>query len=226
MRKCNRIILAVSTMGLGLASTANASLVGQVDTFQDGSIDNWGGGASPVNVTDGGPAGTGDHFLQITSSGGGGPGSKLTTFNRSQWLGDYTSPVIGSISMDLEDLGSSPLSIRVAFKDGTGSGAAGYASTNAFSLPADSAWHHATFLLSGSAFTGINSPAESFSTLLTSPAEFRIISSGSPALDGDVIAASLGVDNITAVSAPVPEPATMSVLLTGAGVMLGKRRRR
>ena len=73
--------------------SASAVVVGQIDDFQDGTTANWSNGeiigTVPVtNVPTGGPAGAGDHYIQLTSDGSGS-GGKLTAFNRDQWLGDY-----------------------------------------------------------------------------------------------------------------------------------------
>ncbi len=96
-------------------------VVGQTDTFQDGTTRNWGGAPppnQPVNVPTGGPAGTGDAFLRITSTGTGAAGSRMVTFNDQQWSGGHAyDPAVTGIAMDLENLGSTPLIIRVAFQD-------------------------------------------------------------------------------------------------------------
>ena len=93
----------------------------------------------------------------------------------------------------------------------------------AFTLAADSVWHHATFPLTSASFVGINSPVESFTTLLGGPAEFRILSSVAPALDGDAVSGPLGIDNV---AVAVPEPTSGTLLIGGAIGLLGKRRRR
>ncbi len=121
--------------------------------------------------------------------------------------------------------GATPLMIRIALKDGTGSFAGGYSSSDAtaFALPADSAWHHASFPLTTAAFSAINSPGESVTSLLAGPAEFRILSSSSPSLDGDAVTGPLGIDNI---AVAVPEPTSVTLLIGAAGVLLGKPSRR
>jgi hypothetical protein len=217
--------LVAAAMLLAAGSAARAVVVGQVDTFQDGSTANWSGGASPTNIAAGGPAGASDKFLEISSSGSGGNGGKLITFNRLQWLGSYTAIGAKSISMDLENLSSSPLTIRIAFKDGIGVGSAGYSSSDAtaFTLAADSGWQHATFPLTDASFVGINGPGETFNSLLAGPAEFRILSSTVPALDGGAVSGPLGIDNV---AVAVPEPTSASFLIGGAMTLLGKRRRR
>ncbi len=223
MQHSHRLLTAASVVLLTAIGSAKAVVLGQVDTFQNSTTNNWGGGfGSLANVSSGGPAGVGDAYFQVTSTGGGA-GGKMTTFNRNQWTGNYAAAGVKTISMDLENQGTGPLSIRLAFKDGTGSGAAGYSSTTAFALPADSAWHHATFSIASAAFTDVNFPSETFDALLTGPAELRILSATSPSLGGDNLVAVLGIDNIAA-GGVVPEPASISMLLVGSCLMLGKRR--
>src|SRR6516225_5569388 len=78
----------------------------QVDNFQGGTTLNWTNGGAPTisNVPDGGPNGAGDSFLQVTSSGIGTGGSRLITFNITQWAGNYTSTGanVAEVSMDLK----------------------------------------------------------------------------------------------------------------------------
>src|SRR6516164_4335602 len=100
---------------------ASQVVVGQIDTFQDGTTRNWFGPPppnQPVNIATGGPAGAGDAFLRITSTGTSGAGSRLAVLNDQQWSGGQTySPSVAGISMDLENLGSTSLTVRLAFQD-------------------------------------------------------------------------------------------------------------
>jgi hypothetical protein len=193
-------------------------VLGQVDTFESGSTLNWTNGHAPTItpfpvVALGGPAGSADQYLKVSSDGSGSDG-KLIAYNRSQWLGDYKTAGVTAIAMDLENLGASTLSMRIAFRDTTANGAPGYVSTVPFSLPADSTWHHAVFSLASSAMTPINSPPISFDTLMAGQElEMRILDSASPSLNGDIIVSTVGIDNITA----VPEPGALTLLFFAAG---------
>lgn len=190
---------------------AAAISFGQVDTFQDLTTDNWGTPANNTfNISSGGPAGAGDAFIQV-SSGTFGGGLKLLTFNQSQWTGDFLDAGVSEVVMNLKNFGSTILPIRIAIREGTGgSSTPGYASTVAFNLPADGAWHAATFFLNAASLTPINSP-QPLATDLANVADFRILSSASPSLLGDNISAQIGIDNISA----VPEPATGALLVIG-----------
>ena len=86
-------------------------------------------GTVPVtNISTGGPAGAGDHYIQLTADGSNS-GGKLTAFNRDQWLGDYLAAGVTAIEVDLLNQSAVTLSIRLAFKNGPGSsGVPGYLS--------------------------------------------------------------------------------------------------
>ena len=201
----------------------------QIDTFGTGTAANWTQGplGTGVAVVLGGPAGAADQYLQITSIGGGGATSRLVTFNRTQWIGNYRTAGVTAISMDLR----APVSnnqarpIRLAFRDGATN--TGYSSV-AFSLPNDGLWHNTQFALSSANFSPIGSPTP-FDTFLTTTTELRILSAASPSFLGDSIVAVVGVDNIQAGVAPVPEPtlvlAAIVPLLVASRRILRKDRR-
>jgi hypothetical protein len=189
-----------------LAAIDPASLfavtAGQVDTFQTGTTAGWTdghGGDNVANVATGGPAGTGDRYLQV-SSGSFDSESHLITFNQSQWLGNYVSTKVVGLKLDLKNFGTASLPIRIAIREGSaGSATPGYSSTTAFTLPNDGQWHKSVFLpLTTSTMTAINGPRP-FATDLASVADFRLLSSQAPSTIGDGLSARIGVDNITAV---------------------------
>jgi hypothetical protein len=218
--------LAAGLTWLGL-STAQAVGIGQLDDFESGGVLNWGNGGlapDPQNIADGGPLGTGDNFLRITSDGGGAAG-KLTTFNRVQWAGatggvdDYIAAGVTSIEMDLKNFGSTALTIRIAFKIGTGQFDPGYVSTTGFSLAVGSDWQHATFSLSD--MNAANGSPGTLNSVLSNPAEMRILhSAAANTVRGDIIVGMLGVDNIRA----VPEPASAGLVALGLGALALRRR--
>jgi hypothetical protein len=205
-------------------------LLGRIDDFQSSTTDTlgWtnGGVNSPVVVVGGGPLGAGDNFLRVMASGGIGPGSRMVTFNRTRWNGDFLnagSPgaVVTSVAMDLKVTSGPPLKMRIAMKNGTLQSSHGYVTTIAFDLPADSAWHHVVFGVDTASLSPVGAPGP-LNTFLQNVVEFRILHSLAPDLDGDPIAANLGVDNITPVG--VPEPSAL--VLAGLGVLALARRRR
>ena len=185
-----------------------AIVIWQSDDFQDGTVMGWTEGAlspnPPTNVSNGGPAGTGDSYLDNVSAGGVGPGSRMVMFNLSQWAGDYTAAGVDGITMDLANFGSGPLSIRIAVGDVGGQLGTWYASTDPFALPPDGAWYSAFFGLGATDLSFVQG-TETLSSVLSAVKSLRILSAAAgPSRNGDAVAARLGVDNITAVPEPLP----------------------
>jgi hypothetical protein len=185
--------MALTRLAFGIAP-------GQIDNFQNGSTNGWTdghGGTNVANVATGGPAGAGDKYLQV-SSGSFDSVSRLITFNQSQWLGNYVAAKVVGLKMDLKNFGTSAVPIRIAIREGpSGPSTPGYASTTAFNLPVDGQWHKAVFFsLTAGTLTPINGP-QPLATDLTSVKDFRLLSSSSPSILGDVINARIGVDNIS-----------------------------
>lgn len=202
--------ICFAVLFVALSCPANALTLGQIDNFQDATTDGWGtgGGTQPIAISNGGPAGPGDEYLQVISKGGGGTDSKLIVLNTSQWLGDYADAGITGISMELANFGTQPLSMRLAFFISKPNG---YAATTPFSLPADSNWHQAFFPLIASDFTAVGTPGVSFNSMLTNfTGQLRILDSPTPAVEGASIATTLGVDDI----AVVPEPSVLAMIVT------------
>jgi hypothetical protein len=182
-----------------LVASAPGISNGQIDTFEDGTSDFWLFGFGPLPVNLGGPGGASDHYLEVMADGNGMQG-KFVAFNRNQWLGSYTLAGVSAIEMDLKAfslIGASNMTIRIAFRSATPTGSPGYVTTFGFPLVVDGQWHHVVFDFS--TFTAIGLPPP-LSTVLTGPAELRIISAASPnSLTGDNLAGTLGIDNIHAI---------------------------
>ena len=212
-----------------LQASAAPILVGQQDTFEDGTTQGWivsllgaGSPAPPVNVATGGPAGLDDNYLLLSAVGGAGAGSRLTVINPAQWAGDYLAGAVGSISMDLINLGPADLSLRLLFEDPAGGPPTNVAiSTTPIVLGVGSGWVHATFDIGIGALTSL---AGDPSAALSGTTALRLFHSDALGFPGPSIVASLGVDNITAdARTDVPEPT--SLLLMGAAVAAALARR-
>ena len=104
-------------LGQALAAPAWALSLGMTDTFAGGADGGWSTGvasiAPPVVVADGGPAGTGDGYLRLTSLGGAGASSKLSAIAGAQRTGDYLAAGVDRITLDLLNLGRTDLSLRL-----------------------------------------------------------------------------------------------------------------
>jgi hypothetical protein len=197
----NSIAVLTILTWLQLVTPAPAAIsFGQTDTFQDGTTMNWEEGVSspnpPTNVSTGGPAGSGDKFLQNISSGGAGAGSKMVMFNDVQWTGNYNGASVDRITAQMANFGSGTLHMRIALRGGPGPTI--YGSTVAADLPADGIWRSVTFDLTNAALTNVGG-ADTLSQVLGNVTELRILSAvGGPSVAGDPIQGNLGVDNIIA----------------------------
>ena len=212
------------------APSTSALVIGQADTFEDGTTGNWLVGilgashpAPPVNVSDGGPAGGGDNYLMLTSIGGAGAGSRLTAVNIfSQWAGDYATAGVTKISMDLINLGPNDLSVRLLLENPEAGPPTDEAITSARILPAGSGWTHVEFAIDPTSLIELTGDVNA---LLTDVTALRIFHSPADEFPGPSAVATLGVDNITAASVhAVPEASALSLLLLGLlGILASKR---
>lgn len=204
---------------LSVCATAHAAVIGQIDNFNTNTTEGWFAGGGPFGQVPpvpphtelGGPAGAADPFLVLTSRGGQGPGSRLVGMNAAQWAGNYLLAGVTAIQMDLRNLGSTDLTIRLLFEDPIpGPPNNEVVSSNGFFLAAGSGWMHATFAIDPNAFT----PVLGTATGALSGATIMRIIHASSAGDADPVAGVLGVDNITA----SPEPSTAGLLALGLAV--------
>jgi hypothetical protein len=215
----NRLIPKISiclAMAIGfLAATqvipAGATIIsGQIDDFQGGTAQLWDSGSAnphpPTNISSGGPAGINDRYLQLTSDGAGA-GGKLVTFNSGQWAGNYLGAGVSAISLDVNDVGSTDLVLRLILLDSAGHN---LTTSNPINVTHGAGWHNVSFSLASGNLTG----SGTYNTLMANVAQLdlvhspSVISTRSSAPD---IVAQLDVDNITA----VPEPS--SLMLTAVG---------
>ena len=111
-----------------------------------------GTGTSVAHVATGGPAGAGDGFLQIDSSGG-----FLAAFNtRTDWSGSFTAlDSLGRLKVDVDlmvPVGSSPMSVRFVM---IGSNSDRWTSVMAQVPPSDGVWRNYTFSLAAAALVRV-----------------------------------------------------------------------
>jgi hypothetical protein len=190
-----------------LCSQVSAITLNQVDDFEDGTEMEWREGFSPnppTNEASGGPAGLDDNFLQNVSLGGEGfEGTRMIMFNTAQWSGDYLAAGVERIAADMANLGSTELSMRIALAKGTSAQfATWYVSADPLILPEDSGWTEGNFGLSADDLVCVNACAvATLEEVLANVDILRILSSTVPRFQGDQIAATLGVDNISALEA-------------------------
>jgi len=123
--------------------------------------------------------------------------------------------------MDVRNLGTTALTVRLLLEDPMGGPPVDEAVTSFGAvLPAGSEWTHVAFPVSAASLTALSG---STSTLLGQVTLLRIIHS--PTTDDAVpVIGVLGVDNITAAAAAIPEPA--SVLLAVPALLAFRAGRR
>jgi hypothetical protein len=172
----------------------------------------------PVNIPNGGPLGTGDRYLQVSSDGVTTP--RAVTYNITQWIGNYVAAGVAAVEMDVANFGATSVSMRFALRQIRGQNfVPGYVSTTALVLPPDGVWRHMVVPLDASHLTAVNSPP-SLSTFLTNVGEARILNATSASFVGDSGTFTFGVDNIHAFAFAVPEPATWGLIgISGVGVV-------
>jgi len=189
----------------------------QWDNFSDSTTQGWiSGGPNPnppINISGGGPNGDDDYFLQVTSTGGSGPGSMFITFNNSQWTGNYIAAGVTVISMHVNNFGTTDLLLRLAF---VGSGG-NFWTINAEPIPANSGWVTANFSIQPMDLAGGNN----VNNTLNNVTQLRLLHSVTGGYQGDPIVAQLGIDNITAAPQPLPvELTSFTAALIDGNVLL------
>jgi hypothetical protein len=219
-----RAILAAAILVLSMALPAQAVVPGQADTFESGTTQGWGAGAShpapPTVVTSGGPGGANDHYLLLQSLGLSGPGSRLAVRNSAQWAGDYTAAGITAVSMDVFNFGPSDLLLRLLFEAGSPTLTDQAWSTVPVLVPGGSGWRSVVFPVTAADLSA--APGSQVADALAGAVAIRLFHGTLPTFPGETIVVTVGVDNITA----VPEPATAGLLALGLGLVTLARRRR
>jgi len=201
-----RLLIGGLIIGTLFLAPLPAAQVITVSDFQDSTADGWqvdqpAQQVAPQVISDGGPGGAGDAFLELTSLGGNGPGSKLAVFNQSpDWTGDFSLLGATAVEVDMRNDSGRTLNMRlVLFGDGSKNNR--WTSSEAFELLSDGQWHHVSFPVAEAALFNAQGRAtyeEVISDVLRVMLRHDV---GGPSPVGTPIAAQLGLDNIMLVKA-------------------------
>ena len=192
-----------------------AILIGIVNDFQNSTVEGWSHGSpSPVPpepVADAGPNGAGDHALRIFTTGVSfGAGSRYIAFNgNSNWQGDYLATGVTGIRVDINNIGSDALDLRVAIN-----GPGGWFTSPAVIVAPGGGWHAELLSLLISDLSYVGGGTEEVEETLAEVSDIQLYSAADPDFGpgriprGDLREGGDALfDNITA----VPEP-TSTVL--------------
>lgn len=223
-RSITRAALFAAVTAASLAAApARAVSLGQSDSFEDGSTQAWRAGPAhplpPTVISTGGPGGAGDAYLRVQAIGGAGPASRLAVENNVQWTGDYIAAGVTALTLDAFNFGPADLSLRLLFDGSDGTNFARAWSTTAVLLPAGSGWQPLRFAITPADLTVEG--GGSVTLALTQTYSIRLFHGTASDFPGGVVAATLGIDNVTA----VPEPAAGLLMALGLGAVLWLRRR-
>ncbi len=144
-------VVGLLTSNISLAVTVNSSLL---NDFEDGLPHGWkkGSNASPRQFPKVVEEANGNHYLEVTSVGGGpdgrGPSSRMTVINETEWRGNYNSAGVGSIKARMKNMGDDTLYMRVGFTTRAIEEWHFAASKDPLELPADGKWYDLSFAIS------------------------------------------------------------------------------
>lgn len=216
------LVSLVATLAVPAIPAGATIVFGQVDDFENGQLQDWSAGlrnpSPPTNIASGGPAGVDDNYLRVASNGSFGAGGKLVVFNEAQWQGDYPAAGVSEIRMQVNNLGTTDLVLRLILEDTPGHS---LTTLSPVKVAAGSGWETVSFSLATTNLT--NAPL--YDAVMGQVHTLTLVHSADVIAgrqSAPNIAAQLGINNITA----VPEPSTPLLTAIGfAAVMCGAFRK-
>ncbi|MEO7454153.1 MAG: hypothetical protein ABIV13_05255 [Fimbriimonadales bacterium] len=185
-------------VAIGAISVAPAITLGQIDTFEDGTIMDWNGdqGTPPANVVTGGPRGVDDNYIRVFSGIGGAMHNSM--YNQFQWTGDWLAAGVNVVEVHVKNDGPDAVNLRAVWH---GQLMARWTSTKAVAIPADGVWYKVAFPCRESDLTKVlvGQGGETYSQVMSDVERFMIRhDSGPPSSGGSPVEATVGYDNIEA----------------------------
>jgi hypothetical protein len=116
--------------------------------------------------------------------------------NSTQWTGDYLAAGVTSVSMHIKNFGTTTLNMRIVLEGPGGN----FWSVDPVIVAASSDWQLISFSIQAANLTG----GTNVNSTLSGVTEVRILHSVAGGSKGDAVVAQIGLDDITAVSQPVP----------------------
>jgi hypothetical protein len=207
------------------ASVRAAIAQGNLDDFQNSTLQNWAGGGgaggSPPTNQPNGQGGASDRFLQLSASS-----NFLGTYNKSQWAGNWVAAAVDTVKVDLNNSGGAPVSMRIMLLTPGCTGltfdCTAWTSTNATVLPASSGWSTVSFSVKEANLTRVLG-SDSYTASLSNVERLLIRhddGTPDPPGAGTIVSTTLGIDNV------LPEPSMALGLAAGAALLAAMRRRR
>ncbi len=205
----------------GCVSAANAQIhFGQADTF-DTDLGTWGGATVPGTPPErrlGGPGGATDGYMHITAATTNQQGSRVSSDNDVDWIGNYNAAGVTALSIDFKNFSNVTLDMRVVVFSGNSR----WTALTPFILAPNQNWTTAVFQLDAAHMKQVQDTV-SLATTLSNVDRLMFRHDINGSAGGSPIDAQAGYDNIRAL--PVPEPATLAVLAFG-GIFAARRRRK
>lgn len=198
-----------------VATSWSQIVLNRVDDFQDGTTMEWVGGTDPINVANGGPAGSGDRYLSVTGSGSASSGGVPATYNGMRWLGNWNAVGVKVIRLDVKNFGSPTISLRAVLHDLLGTR---WTTTNSYPVAGGAGWLTYYIPVRESAWTRVLGTA-SFTAMTNGVGRLMYRhDSGSPSQGGTPLATTMGLDNITPLAYVKVNPSSFVV---SQGTVLG-----
>jgi len=197
--------------GLDAATLAHSS------DFEGNNKDGWQHPAPSGNQTSTQSDSPFNDILLVTSSGGGGPGSRLVVPNFTDpWTGNYTAARITAVQMDLVNNSGISLSMRVGIEGGSPGNR--WTSITPISLsPSD----RGTFIFKLDSSSMSSAGGSDFNAAMADVAHIRILHNSSAGdFKGASVSGSFTVDNVTL----VPEPSSSAMILLASSILLFRRK--